>query len=115
VSTAFEILTEPVSDADLGRAVETALEAFQEDVLLPDRDSGSPLLEALGLRSWGAYEKGAVSVEVCAWEGQLRCTPSENRGKGGFVDRPGAAEDVPCGASQAELGRAGRRALAASV
>lgn len=113
----FEILTEPVSDSGLGRAVLAALEVSDEGILTPDwplEPRVRPVVRALGLSSERAFMKGAVAASVDRTADELRLTPTTNRPRGGFVRKKTGATEIAGDPSAAELGAGVRRALEAS-
>ena len=112
---AYELLDESVPDGELGAAVTRMLAASRAGVPTPDLRNGpsplAPAYAALKVRSFRAYQKGTRHVSVAQTDAGIVVTPSENRGREGFVGVPDQA--IPLAQpDQAELGRAVRAALA---
>jgi hypothetical protein len=86
----FEILPADHPDEELGAAVLRMLDASRTGVRTPDlRRSPSPftpVLEALGVRSWAEYARGVRHVHIERRDHVVELTPSRNGGaKEGFV------------------------------
>lgn len=106
-------LDEAASDEAIGAAVTDGLDASEADVEPPGRDAkpAAPLLEMVGLRSYGAYMRGTRQVGISREGHVVTVEPKRNEGsRGGFTPLPDRAEvmDAPSGQ---ELGRAVREAL----
>ena len=75
----------------------------------------TPVLDALGLRSWNAYARGVVHVHVERSGSTVEVSPSRNGGaKDGFVGAPGPTA-VLTDPTPAALGAAARAALTRST
>jgi len=113
----FEILPVEVDSARLGAAVDAALEHSGHEFPSPDPSYRpiTPVLDALGLRSFAAYLKGATSADV-ARTGLITFRSTHNAGtRTGFVEIEGAEFDVASDATHDEIGQATRRALAGAT
>ncbi len=105
------------SDEAIGAAIEKGLDASETEVETPGRDSNpaAPLLEMVGLRSYGAYMRGTRSVGIMRDGGAVTVEPTRNEGsRGGFTPLTDRVE-VMQGPSRAELGRAAREGLARTL
>ncbi|MFC0005791.1 hypothetical protein [Micromonospora siamensis] len=112
----FELLDDSPGDKELGAAVRRMLDASRDGVPTPDLRGGpslfAPVLDALGLRSWATYAKGAVHVDVEQDGEDVLVSPTRNGGREGFVGlteqsvRLAAPDDEELGvALRAALGR----------
>jgi hypothetical protein len=86
----FEILDVGPPDSELGVAVLRMLDASRSGVRTPDLrripSPFTPVLEALGVRSWAAYARGVRHVHIERQDRVVELTPSRNGGsKEGFV------------------------------
>jgi len=100
-------------DEEIGTAVQQGLERSAASVEAPARDTNpaAPLLEMVGLRSYGAYMRGTRSIDVTREGNTVTIEPKRNEGpRGGFTPLAELAEvlDLP---SQGELGKAIQEAL----
>jgi hypothetical protein len=83
----FWIESEPLFVEDradplvIASCVRLALAASQVDVPTPSRDMlGSRLPALAGVKTYGAFMKGAVSVDISMDDGQIRLIPMRNGG-----------------------------------
>lgn len=111
----FEILPSDVPDAVLGDVVSSMLDASEEAIPTPDLRQGpspfAPVLAALGLRSYAAYARGTLHVDLEQHDGTIVVTPSRNGGlKEGFVGLADQSVTTRSGES-GTLGAAVRAAL----
>jgi len=98
------------SDEAIGAAVEEALEASETGVERRS-NAAAPLLEMVGLRTFGAYMRGTRSVGVMRDGEAVTIEPKRNEGaRGGFSPLPDRVEVIHA-PSRAELGNAVRRAF----
>ncbi len=104
------ILSEPCvrmpidcSDSDMGNALLSVLEWSKSPVPRPThwKEVLEPLLKAAGVKTWQAFVKSAVCVEVELGGNKLEFIPTRNLGSvGGFqADESRKAVVVPIGAS----------------
>jgi hypothetical protein len=113
------VLSEPIDDAVMGRAVLGALASSRVGIPHP-RPQEWPahekeFLKEVGAKTWAQFSRGALFS--CIWlEGQtLTFVPEENRGaRGGFVPIEGAAFQLQLDAGPSEIGLALRKAFALS-
>lgn len=110
------ILDAIVDDVDLGNDIREALNRSELGVPHPTRDELAQLqrewLRTLGMRSVSAYMKGTRSVAVHTHdEGHIALTPTENRGRDGFVEIQEAKTLLPGDTPPLELAGAVRAAL----
>lgn len=115
----FELLDRDAEDEELGAAVLRVLATSRVGVRTPNLRRApspfTPVLDALGLRSWNAYARGALHVHVERSGRTVELTPSRNGGtKEGFVGDPERTVALTDPA-RAALGAAARAALAAST
>ena len=106
-----------ISDEAIGVAIEEGLDASESEVEAPGRDTNpaAPLLEMVGVRSFGAYMRGTRSVGVVRDGAGITVEPTRNQGsRGGFTPLPDRA-DVMQRPSRYELGRVVREALARAL
>lgn len=87
--TPVAILPSEISDAELGAAVQEALQNFKSGVPHPDpyaiERRKDPLLEALGFKSWTAFSKNTLYCSISQDREGLRLTPSRRTGaQGGY-------------------------------
>ncbi|EWT01849.1 hypothetical protein N865_08260 [Intrasporangium oryzae NRRL B-24470] len=116
---AFDILPADVPDRVLGEAASRMLDASGEGIPTPDLRHGpspfAPVLTALGLRSYAAYARGALHVDLEQHDGTVVVSPSRNGGsREGFVGRADQSLTAKAGDSGA-LGTAVRVALGLST
>lgn len=115
------ILTQPcgrlpadVANELLGRASRKALNASQSRVPHPTdfKEVVAPLLQAAAVKSWAAFARSAVCVELEEPEpGAVRLVPTTNLGGSqGFIPKPERRRMVSP-ADEADLGQAIRAAL----
>ncbi|MEN2743858.1 hypothetical protein [Sinomonas halotolerans] len=79
----FELLAPASSDQELGAAVLRMLDASRSQVRTPNLRGPSPfspVLEALGLRSWSAYARGLLHVHIEREGRSVKVAPSRNGG-----------------------------------
>ena len=116
----IETFPDEISSELLGEAVLRALEAARTGVPHPGPDEwaaiAKPLYEAAGVKSWGAFVKGAVYCHVTRDDANLYIEPSRNLGaRGGFQPIPGQdGIEIPALSSAEEIGNAVREALSIS-
>lgn len=94
----FEISVEPVfelersaSDSHLGRAIISALNAFETDVTPPAPHSmdTSPVLKALKTKSWRHFERVALHVSVTSEGATVQVMPTaRDPHRGGYIHQP---------------------------
>lgn len=118
------ILSEPCirlpsdcGDAAMGLAVMSALEASQSSVPHPTQWKGlvEPLLRAAGVRTWKAFAKSAVCVEVEERDGQLALIPAVNLGsEEGFRANESKKREIAIPSEHAVVGVTLREVLAAA-
>jgi hypothetical protein len=109
----FTVLDDGATTDELGSAVRAGLEASDVGVSVPDRSFVpiQPLLHELDLKTFGAYLKGAKSVEVRRGE-WITISPATNKGaRAGFVEIEGAAVRIGRDADTEQLGAAVLEAL----
>lgn len=105
------------SDEVIGAAVEEGFKASETGVEAPGRDANpaAPLLEMVGLRSFGAYMRGTRSVGIMRDGESVTIEPMRNEGsRGGFTPLPDRAELIQRPA-RVELGKAVRDAIARTL
>jgi hypothetical protein len=114
----FVMLPEAAGDRDLGGAVRQMLDRTRtgvRDHRPRDPSPFSPVLSALGVRSYTAYARGTLSVGVEQEHDRVVVTPSRNGGpREGMVGLQDRAVDVT-GPDDLALGEAVRTALSRSV
>jgi hypothetical protein len=116
------IATEPflrleasISDIELGKAIQRALQGSKRQVPHPQFRAGmslvAPLLKLAGVKTWRAFERGAKCVSIQAELSEIAIVPEIRVGDNrGF--QPLVAETITVGASEdAALGAAVRTAL----
>jgi hypothetical protein len=105
------------SDDDLGVLISNALDASETGIEAPTRDANpaKPLLEMVGLRSYGAYMEGTRSLSVSRDGEGVTVEPSRNEGRrGGFTPLPARSEQLNR-PSAPELAKAVREALGRTI
>lgn len=103
-------------DDRLGNAIHHALSHSEVGVPHPSRDELAQLqrewLQALKVRSVNAYMKGTRSVALHTHDDErIAVTPTENRGRDGFVEIEDAMEFLANDCAPVELAAAVRAAL----
>lgn len=73
------VLLADAPDAQLGAAIELALESPRTD-LASTHDAARQLARAAGVRGQGEFVRGAEAVSIRASDGVVRVTPMRNRG-----------------------------------
>lgn len=114
------ILTEPCirltmdcTDAELGNAVQSTLDASEINVPHPtDWDHGlEHLLSAAGVKSWSTFAKSALCVEIDAEGEELILTPTSNEGPSNGYEHSSQTLSISLPASNTVIGARLREAF----
>jgi hypothetical protein len=113
----FEIAQEPVfrlvkdqSETAIGEAVLKALNSYRKGVapLPPGDDRGDPVLQFVGVKTWGQLERTSRNILVKDESGSLSAVPTQRPPEGGYNHLNDLA--VSCRAVPEEIGAAVRQA-----
>lgn len=101
----------------LGRHILELLKKSEWDIPPPPDPNSviKPLLEAAGVKSWSAFQRGALYCGIILDEKGLEIRPYENNGRGGFVPLPESEIiSIPPTSSPREIGEALLKAISKS-
>jgi len=108
-------LPEPVSEADLGDAVLSALASGREGLPHPSYDEmqrlKSPVLRAAGVKTNSAFAKSALSCDIEDDGNVISIAPMRRAPRGAFVGVPGKVVKTRRDVGAAAIGAAAREAL----
>ena len=112
----FIVLPSSSSASVIGATLRNVLAGSKEGLRHPQPHEwdavAAPLYATAGVKSWGAFARGAVLANVEGHEDVIRVLPQENRGaRDGFQPLGLPVIEVPAAATDHELGEAVLKAL----
>jgi hypothetical protein len=108
------VLPSAASDEELGKAVVEALGKSKSGLPHPDPNDRTlpPVCEAVGVKSWSSFARGALYCSLRAASGKLSIDPTRREGSSFFfMPDPDLAVVIPFPAAPSDLGSAVRLAL----
>jgi hypothetical protein len=112
----FMVLNKAANAAEIGGTLRRVLQHSRENLRHPEPGEWDaialPLYVAAGVKSWGAFVRGAELTNVEADEKKIRLLPHQNLGaRDGFQPKRLGALEVSASATDEELGFAVIKAL----